>query len=425
MGRIALDQRPNVYILPERKKTRNPYKHRARNSFKAVTTALLLVILCVIGVIFGSHSSSFDPYVEVMKKKVSRSSNKTETKVDLKYMKSRKIHYRSWFRKNKEDTLIIDADNNGPIIDFAVVGFSHNTMSIATSLANLAPMPLSDEKSCTSIESLVMNAYQTWPSKYGDEKLFKGVHCENIMSLNSESFKQIKELSKHLPKTKLIIGIRHPVIWFKSRWDKAIKRNKIDRGANPYSFTELCVGNNCTNSCKENQPFCMHSTRFHLGIAKLGKTSLSDDERNLLSFADEDGGDSLKSIDIRNPIFIYDETELGNEYFWDKFANFVGAESIPHDIDEIQRQLDYDSLEILKALDICDDKYNDLRSKLMKHSYDMASWLQQYLLPASKEKLDINVAEPMVLHGILDSYKEDPCGKLVRSRGGVYRVNSE
>ena len=135
----------------------------------------------------------------------------------------------------------------------------------------------------------------------------------------------------------------------------------------------------------------MHSTRFHLGIAKLGKTSLSDEERNFLAFADEDGGDNLKSFDVRNPIFIYDETELGKEYFWDKFANYMGAESIPHDIDEIQRQIDYDSLEIVKALDICDDKYIDLRSRLMKHSYDMASWLQQYLLPVSKEKLDVDI----------------------------------
>jgi hypothetical protein len=101
---------------------------------------------------------------------------------------------------------------------------------------------------------------------------------------------------------------------------------------------------------KKDQLFCVYRARFHLGLAKLGKTPLLDEERELLAPDDEDGGTSIVSDDIKNPIFFYDEGELKDDYAWEGLADFLGIESM----DET------DSVKVIESLDFCDEKYDDL-----------------------------------------------------------------
>jgi hypothetical protein len=126
-------------------------------------------------------------------------------------------------------------------------------------------MPVSDI--CTPPHQTVYYTYKNWPKKYGENK-------------------PLKEWSKHLPRTKLIIGITHPMTWFKAFWDhlsKTFHIKEMTDNSDPYELTKPCVESNGRNSCPKNQLFCVHRARFHLGLAKLGKTPLTDEERELLA----------------------------------------------------------------------------------------------------------------------------------------------
>ena len=64
------------------------------------------------------------------------------------------------------------------------------------------------------------------------------------------------------------------------------------------------------------QIFYVHKSRFHLGLPKHEKTDLSDDKRQLFASDDPDGGDNSTNENIRNPSFLYTDSELGGDYFW-------------------------------------------------------------------------------------------------------------
>jgi hypothetical protein len=328
-------------------------------------------------------------------------------------------NFDSWFEGGNTDKLLENADEKGPILDFAVVGYSKCILPLVANLAEVAAMPVSD--TCTPPHQTVYYAYKNWPTLYGENKPLKGTSCGVYMASGQTSI--LKEWSKHLPRTKLIIGITHPMTWFKAFWDHLSKTGYIEEmtdNSDPYELTKPCVESNCRNSCPKNQLFCVHRARFHLGLAKLGKTPLTDEERELLAPDDEDGGTNIVSDDIKNPIFVYDEGELKNDYAWEGLADFLGVESIDH----LKRTHKMDSVKTIESLDFCDEKYDDLRSMIMSTSYDLGVWLQTHFLSAAMDKSrpDVRVSNPTQFSRAVEYYKSDPCGILVRAENGTFVV---
>ena len=132
---------------------------------------------------------------------------------------------------------------------------------------------------------------------------------------------------------------------------------------------------------------------------KLGKTPLTDEERELLAPDDEDGGTHICIDGTKNPIFFYDEGELKDDYAWEGLADFLGVESMDHlkrthKMDSVKtiESLDFcddkmDSVKVIESLDFCDEKYDDLRSMIMSTSYDLGVRLQTHFLSAAMCKV--------------------------------------
>ena len=440
---VSAANRPNVFILSDSSADTNPYKTRNKKSSR-VTICLIVIFTFAAGLMMGHESSGASPYVDKMLKKVNdyggsiTSNNEVtiekeelvekEESVDFTSEEYRKNRYenfnslfKTWFEGNSTDTLVKNADEKGPILDFAVVGYARSTMAVVSNLAGIAAMPVGD--TCTPPAQNVYYAYKHWAVKYGEEKLLKGTSCGATMASGNAS--PLKEWSELLPRTKLIIGIAHPMIWFKSLWDQVSKTAVIDKmtlNKDPYGLTKLCVGNTCRNSCQAAQIFCVHRSRFHLGLAKMGKTPLSDSERELLAAGDADGGNNIVSDEIQNDVFLYDESELTSDYAWEELADFLGVEKIPRKLDHLifaQRKTD---IKNVVTLDFCEEKYNDLRSMLMSYSYELGEWLEKYFLPVANDvsRPDVRVAHPKEFENIIKSYKSDPCGTLVRNKHGKF-----
>ncbi|GFH47281.1 hypothetical protein CTEN210_03756 [Chaetoceros tenuissimus] len=348
--------------------------------------------------------------------------------VDIDWIKTRDDHFTSWFEGDESttDNLLENADQSGPILDFFIIGNNHCTADLTKSLMYITPMVPADV--CTPLHQTVWYSYQNWAKIEGNEnKPLRGSHCSSFMGSGNDA--NAVEFSQHLPKTKLMVGIKHPVIWFKEFWDQAAKNKQLDRMTNnqdPYELTTLCTGRRCRHTCKLNQFFCMHRSRFHLGLARLGKTSLSDEERKYLAVDDEDGGNAVKNDQVKNPVFLYDDLELTGEYFWESLAKYLGVDHIPHDLQQLKEsRLDHDKeLANVNSLDFCKNEYDDLRARLLSYSYEMATWLQLYWVPLASDesRADVAVADPTVFNGLLEEYKKDPCNKLVRSKMGKFEV---
>ena len=65
---------------------------------------------------------------------------------------------------------------------------------------------------------------------------------------------------------------------------------------------------------------------------------------------------------------------------------------------------------------LCTDYYDEFRSKLMEHSYNISVWLEDYLLPVAinPSRPDLVIPNPEDFRRIIQTYKEDPCQRLVR-----------
>jgi hypothetical protein len=354
-------------------------------------------------------------------------------------------------------------DKVGPILDFVIAGFSKcGTSSVMANLAQITPMPLKDV--CYSAEQVVKLAYGEWSEKYGSnsadfnqQKFLKGSKCPRYIG---SDLSLLQGFSDALPHTKLVIGIRHPVLWFQSFW-KMVGNGKGKREKNTTTITpnermqmcpcppdqygqrtcrikEVLVGNGttavdstlpesgstrhygCNNECDGNMLFCLARTRFHVALAQLGKTALSKTERQLLAPTDLDGGDSLMNMRIRNPIFLYEQTMLRNESTWDELAQYLGVSHIPNTHYQAAKGKQF------SGANICLPEYDYFRSQIMMYSYELSMWMLEYFLPVARDpdRMDVSIASIDTFEEMVTvSYRQDPCRRLILAEADSGKVH--
>ena len=174
-----------------------------------------------------------------------------------------------------------------------------------------------------------------------------------------------------------------------------------------------------------NSLFCLHRARFHVALASLGKTAMEAEERKLLAYNDFDGGLNITNLNVTNAVFLYEQTQLGNEHadlFWDDLAQFLNiADGIAHEKEGKPKGRPQKN-----KLDICLPKYDELRIKFLNYSYEFAMWMQLYFIPVARDETreDVVVSNADWLHSKMEEYKLDPCGRLVQE-GGEYLLPSQ
>lgn len=292
-------------------------------------------------------------------------------------------------------------------------------------LGTIAPMPIADV--CTPLAQTVYYAYKSWPQEYNETnslnqtKILRGTKCPRQIS-------DVDEFSLSLPKTLLINGIRHPVLFFQSFWNMLVdNRNPKYRGKTPFDFMEHCGerGHGCLYECPGPHNLCLHKARFHLPLARTGKTLLDNTERELLAPDDKDGGFKLTNHKVKNPIFLYELSQLNENKTWDDLAALLKVPFIPHALhfgdNKKRKRISKD------RINICDDKYDDFRSQIMPHSYNMSMWLRDYLVPVAMDETrdDVIISNPENFLEIVKGYVDDPCNRLVRTDDGSYKLDEK
>ena len=384
----------------------------------------------------------------------------------------------------------------GPWLDFMIIGAPKcGTTSLVANLAAIAPMTTADH--CKDPPMTLLHAYNDWPlelNPFGNRTLraavtttttaydhsngdgaiaveqiplpFRGFKCPAFLGSNSYLYLTGRSLTK----TKIIVGIRHPILWFQSFWRMQGRDDPYERMGicpcrpnpkfygrawkcrNPYhvdvdatnttitattvdtagAFVDNNISNanattttvagavnpmvSCRNECG-GALLCTARGRFHLGLAKLGKTALTNDELSWLAPGDPDGGEHIRNVvrhkPIKNTVFFYEQTQLKDDpHFWDGLGNFLGVSHLPNNAYVGSKGRNKE------GNDLCDPYYDYFRATMMASSYELAVWLQTYFLPEARDpnRTDLVVANDNVdlLETIVEGYKADPCGRLVR-----------
>ena len=225
----------------------------------------------------------------------------------------------------------------------------------------------------------------------------------------------LSTIQNYFPHTKLIIGIRHPVLWFQSFynfWEGMAARNSKLKHL-PSNTSEL-IGPCLPNVTKH---VCTDHARFHLQIARvLGnrgaqlptETIFSDREVKLLG-VNANAISSIRAQRVHNPVFIYDMSQMADKtnhtrsaIFKENFRQFLGVQNTFPEVPTSNKGKDS-----RRKIDICHDSHRSVRAVLMEHSRNTAVWIREFLLHSKDDNLFFSSKE--YFEELLDTYNHDPC----------------
>jgi hypothetical protein len=239
-----------------------------------------------------------------------------------------------------------------------------------------------------------LDGYKSWPSSVGKKRGYK--NPVDIMYRPA-----LRSIQTYWPKAKLVIGVRHPVTWFESFYNFHHFKNPAERMPLP------------------GQAY------FHVHLSYLGKTNVTDPaEWQLLttrSRLTNDGVPANKTpifqfatapvasvTAMSNPVFLFevsqstDPTEGRDAQYRIDLQKFLGlSQPLQPEDDTRGPRARHDE----EGLVICDEKYHDLRLRLLEVGKDAAEWILTYLLPHP----EVTVSSPGHFRELLRTWSADPC----------------
>jgi hypothetical protein len=219
-------------------------------------------------------------------------------------------------------------------------------------------------------------------------------------------------IRKYWPKTKLVIGVRHPIKHFESYYNY-----HVNRRAYPMLPAEKMFGRKLPRQLL-----------FHYNLALLGKTNIQDPkEADLLdhhwpeqpqlttnpvfffeatqTFDTTDDRDLQFASDLERYLGLTEPMQMTHRLqprpsLWKRIYNLFHWKN---STETSARAPGRESRRIV--IDICEDKYTRVRTDLLQHGAKASEWIQTYFLNHS----DVTFSNKTQLTKLLDTWKTDPC----------------
>lgn len=306
-----------------------------------------------------------------------------------------------------------DVDVSG-ILDFAIIGFGKTgTTSILRNLSDLT-----DSLQKEHCDLVVNDAGKLLKDMYEDrerrlkqakkrgeelEDRLRGFKCPQDLS----SDYSMTNYAKYFPSTKLIVGIRHPVLWFESLYNFRVSNVPWKTMLPTSQLTKGCISG--------SQGVCAWRASFHDFLSRLGKTPMSStSEKELLQL----GIAPLKTK--VGPVFLYEVSQLSENgddggvrsaQFRTDLKKFLGLQKDIHPFQHVDTSGRFDYLAHVKRqvdqnkIDICKTEHDVIREVLMKKARASSKWLREYFIQS--DEVFVSAREHFV--SILESWMYDPC----------------
>ncbi len=188
---------------------------------------------------------------------------------------------------------------------------------------------------------------------------------------------------------------------------------------------------------------CVPRSRFHLSLARLGKTPLDQDEIDLLQSESRQSAlrlndtsakpreypfaNNREKAGVPNEVFIFESSQGKEEYFYQDLAMFLEFDRarLPaldntiyrsgNGLNSLQRSK-MASADKGNSVDICLPQFDVIRKELLPISYTLGQWLKKYLIPASHQRNDLTIPNVTAFESIVETFARDPCqNRLVRN----------
>jgi hypothetical protein len=219
------------------------------------------------------------------------------------------------------------------------------------------------------------------------------------------------------PKTKLFVGIRHPVLWFQSLYNFRVQNfDSFDGFPHPNLLIRHC-GRKWTLMCSARGFFGFHLMRLGKhGHGGRPPSSLELQMLDWMGFA-HNSTDSQRANPVPNDIFLFELSQLSDtnktrhtQFKADIQSYLELSQPLPEMVHYTPGKEWHNALQAkrdAKKIDICNDQYIPLRCNLMRLSRLSSEWIRQEFLDIPS----VHVSSRQYLQDILaNDWMMDPCG---------------
>jgi hypothetical protein len=223
---------------------------------------------------------------------------------------------------------------------------------------------------------------------------------------------------RYFPKTPLIVGIRHPVLWFQSLYNFRIQNHplqyNISQFPRPHELIGACGGHSFNT--------CTQKGEFGLFLRQLQKVpGLTEFEARMSRAAGHTYAPNYTVPLLPNPVFLVEVQQLSDadetrraalrtdlQTFLNLSTPFRMTEKVIHstpgkDWRDASVQAEKDRYKI----NICDAEHVSVRQELLRMARTSSAWIRNFLLPAAT---GVRVSSPVYFDSLLLGWRDDPCG---------------
>ena len=244
-----------------------------------------------------------------------------------------------------------------------------------------------------SLSSMMNNGANPALAPLVPENLMSGIKCPDAV----KNFKAIHRLSQHSPNCKLIIGVRHPILFLQSFYNYRVLEAHVKNRPDIPSLFDIWER-------KLNWwDISPDTTRYELFLSQFGKTEMSLDQ--LQNWFVERPTLAVKPNRFR--IFLYTLEQMedvsNNDTFRRDLQNFLGlSEEVQHFGHENKISSLADQYK--ETIDICSAEYSSLRSVAIQNAVTTVQWMRKFL-----QSPDVVVSNRAVVEKQIETWTRDPC----------------
>lgn len=277
------------------------------------------------------------------------------------------------------------------LLDYALIGMAKTG---TTSLYKWLKPSLHGGERCdlviNDITVLVNSLYKNYqPNSHNN-----GLKCPQdiISSLNN--------YAKYFPSTKLIVGIRHPILWFESLYNFRSMQ----------TLGDIIPTNKLTKRCiRGSRGVCAWRANIADFLSVMGKTPMKHrEELDLLQLK----LDPIPKSSSLGKVFLYEIQQLPSlSKDLLHFLNYppVKLMNIPHFNNQQRNHQQQEQSGKYHPINICDNEHVEIRQALLNISPKSSLWIRNYFLQSP----DVHVSNKTQLIQILENdWMKDPCLKF-------------
>lgn len=394
---FELSKLPSPTITSENSTLNNMvFLRRVRDSFSQRSSYVYLLSLCLI---FGTSTILFD--LEAIQLDASAIVSRDRRRVLMHDADFPNV------RTNLVFPPVMRAPSYQPKVrqqlDFFVAGFPKcGTTTMLYAFANHNETDIGKMEKCIILnakvsDSVALNRLDDAVGELSaDSRMKRGIKCPSGIK-NSRS---LERMHSHSPRARLIVGVRHPVLFFQSYYNYRVTeiydRNSTER----IPPAETLVGKTTWKDV------CTDSARFDLYLKQLGKTNMS-----VTQLEEFIGRPHMAVRPNMLKIFLYsldqidDTDESRSSLFRSELQDYLQLKApIPPFSHENLNNFVGDKGH-LETMDICNPRYDALRRVLLDHGATMEKWIRNEFIKSP----DVVVANRKHFLDSIRTWVKDPC----------------